>query len=1120
MLKKITALLLCITLLVAMVPVNALIAVAAETADTTSQTSENDKNGDGYDDNNVYLSDIMLAIASDGGGSAKEALITRGFTVFPDLDMYHTANNKLYMYFGYKTTKDPNKAIKDIKWMNYSEDAYANGETALTISYGAQGAYVATKVNYLKTDNMNECGQIGLITKDSNGATLPYYLEEEFGSYEGAATMKLVMDILLVGLIYDPIIHALMDAEIYSCMYYATNNNFGDPILVDSLLFTNNEYEDGYENVSGFMSDGPQDLRWGVTRAGIDRNDYAKLYMHFKRAHKLNDTEPELGNEEYLYDFTTVLIDTGLYDCFADVRKLENQGWHDAGTMYRVTPNIRCLDVRLLYRTTNDPNKAIHDMRVTDNGHEVRNIAGTTYFKALSGYKHNALYISKSRTAGEPILASTFRIHCNSKPELPDGHIYANEIFSKDISGLNDGNENCYFSYGGTYKDAPKGKYIMSVMVGYGGSKTAALADLANQGAETYIDRDILDGGNYEYIGYNTTDDESLAMTNMTISSLSTTKYTYHYDGVEESWEQRHYTGYTYFPDVSPDGRIESNGSVYTLVSRGTNIDSPVHERDAKNLKKLPNGSSDLTIEDWGSIYYHKYDYDYTRDFLYQTDDYMAGDPITSISLSETAVANDGSVCVFGMDGNARCYNGCYIMMDTDDTTDEDESFLSEIYTVANGDRNKAIEQLAKNGCGYFVDYNMNEGVGGEQIYIGYQKTTAENRAIRDMIISRGDLGAETTYNGMKYMRAAGSQLNHTVNGDAVYIYTTTDTNAGEPLVSLYAEDIETCRFPAYQMIRYATDDGASGAIADMNAGIDTGAHIYLFARRVGEKAGKYISNLSVVEGNDVIDALNKFKGKDIDGYIRWDLNKNAGGQYIYLGYKTTDNPDDALTNIVGYHYESHSNTETFNQCSYTICDEVDLNMRAGGDFIFLYQSKDKSLGAPITSVSISGSVLGNNGTYTMLRSEGDWVSELNCGAGGDDIYLHFTREAPEFQPYIERVELRSDGSWGGTLARLAVLGCTYYVDYDLNRDAGGYFICMGYTRTDDPNQALRGLETIHACNHDWQYTRGDGAEFSLIDELDLNRDAGGDFIFMYKSTVRRRENPLSASIFIIRSTT
>lgn len=132
---------------------------------------------------------------------------------------------------------------------------------------------------------------------------------------------------------------------------------------------------------------------------------------------------------------------------------------------------------------------------------------------------------------------------------------------------------------------------------------------------------------------------------------------------------------------------------------------------------------------------------------------------------------------------------------------------------------------------------------------------------------------------------------------------------------------------------------------------------------------------------------------------IELDFNMSAGGNYIYLGYTVTADPDEAIRDIV-LHFHRNPPEKIIlekNGASYLLRAEYDLNKGAGGDDIFLFYTKDKAAGDPIKKLDVE--IIGvttNERTGENWSRATDWNEpkkyDLNRNAGGKDIYLWFQK--------------------------------------------------------------------------------------------------------------------------------
>ncbi len=141
------------------------------------------------------------------------------------------------------------------------------------------------------------------------------------------------------------------------------------------------------------------------------------------------------------------------------------------------------------------------------------------------------------------------------------------------------------------------------------------------------------------------------------------------------------------------------------------------------------------------------------------------------------------------------------------------------------------------------------------------------------------------------------------------------------------------------------------------------------------------------------------------------DLNEEAGGDYVYLGWTKTLDPYNAITGVkvLAHTDDNPPNTLTRDGVTWYLANAgaagsvaprldnwayggaVDLNEDAGGDYLFLYVTKDQSYGPPLSSISASANeespAAPGDGFEKVLNFNGNW-QDVNDGAGGDYIYL------------------------------------------------------------------------------------------------------------------------------------
>lgn len=174
----------------------------------------------------------------------------------------------------------------------------------------------------------------------------------------------------------------------------------------------------------------------------------------------------------------------------------------------------------------------------------------------------------------------------------------------------------------------------------------------------------------------------------------------------------------------------------------------------------------------------------------------------------------------------------------------------------------------------------------------------------------------------------------------------------------------------------------------------------------VTARATDHITEVMVIGGN-ATEVTNKTDELKAQGWIRieYDLNKGAGGDYIYLLYKKVDSPDNVdyggfITDFYIEHGDEGVNsTLIYDERTYhrTPCQggghfleqRGDLNSNAGGHSIHLYYTTDPFPDhRAVTSIwfndTKSGAVGQNGGSDGYDLNAG-------CGEGTDYIYMHFS---------------------------------------------------------------------------------------------------------------------------------
>ena len=153
-------------------------------------------------------------------------------------------------------------------------------------------------------------------------------------------------------------------------------------------------------------------------------------------------------------------------------------------------------------------------------------------------------------------------------------------------------------------------------------------------------------------------------------------------------------------------------------------------------------------------------------------------------------------------------------------------------------------------------------------------------------------------------------------------------------------------------------------------------------------------------------------------GWTLLGINCNDGKKcdYIHIGYKKgtdesqairafayyngSDKPDTFTYTINGHACTFHLVTNGYNDSSSLSNTAIDLNTDAGGDYIYLYYTKDPNAGPPITSTDHDENSTNNSDNSAQIpgvwlntggkKGQAGKVADLNADAGGAYIYTFY----------------------------------------------------------------------------------------------------------------------------------
>ena len=317
-------------------------------------------------------------------------------------------------------------------------------------------------------------------------------------------------------------------------------------------------------------------------------------------------------------------------------------------------------------------------------------------------------------------------------------------------------------------------------------------------------------------------------------------------------------------------------------------------------------------------------------------------------------------------------------------------------------DNSYVMTSLAAKGVHTVVNKNLNLADSDNATYLGYAKDGSVKDPITDMFLYyAGETDKEPnlkyTKNNIEYHLVSSANIfcyedYETKTCKRVYLYTTTNPAAGSPVLDITIDN--NAIVDGWETVR--TQNGKA-LYDDMDE--YSGDMWFIHMKRTTEDP-KYISEIVVGWGSDA-EAKAMLLAAGCDYMLQKDFNAGVGilSDYVYLGYKRTSDPTQAIRNIISVHNEDY---ETFKKNGATYHKvEGNLNSYTNyfADDIYLFYTKDSKAGSPLISLGTSGSEAnwshGEGGRYvvkTVLDQNGK-PSDLNDGALGDYIYLLQTRD-------------------------------------------------------------------------------------------------------------------------------
>lgn len=325
-------------------------------------------------------------------------------------------------------------------------------------------------------------------------------------------------------------------------------------------------------------------------------------------------------------------------------------------------------------------------------------------------------------------------------------------------------------------------------------------------------------------------------------------------------------------------------------------------------------------------------------------------------------------------------------------------------------DNGYLINQLAALGAHTAILKNLNLADDDNVTFLGYTKkekkanSTTMIKPITNIILyyaGETDVqpsNADKVFGKISYKLAGNLNLFCEEDGTddkckRVYLYYTTNPAAGSPIIDIQIDN--NAILNGWETVK--TQNGKA-LYADMDDYSDDMWFIHM--KRIVEDP-KYISEVVVGIGSSDADAKAELIAAGCEYILEKDFNNNVGlhSDYIYLGYKRTSDPNNAIRDLKTTHNNEVDSFVKNGATYYKIEGNLNSYTNVIADDIFLYYTKDEKAGTPIISLGTSGSVAnwshgeGNRYAVKTVLNENGQASDFNAGAGGDYIYLLQTRD-------------------------------------------------------------------------------------------------------------------------------
>ena len=822
----------------------------------------------------------------------------------------------------------------------------------------------------------------------------------------------------------------------WNALYITKDPLAGAPITGDFLV----------KRGDGIIPQGysPLHMLGETTSVNTNKNTYhdkhGGVYLFFKREGE-NKVETR---GKYLSDF---IIETGSTAEEARSKILSKKGFQILE--YPLVVFNGYYHAYAGYKTTNVEKDAIRDIRAAYKYESSNIYLGDSSYGKAGTIKDTTIYTSKGTASGSPILADF--IGTDSLSKAPQGYepvclLSGGPAFDLAV-GYKDywPSENyclstyLYFKPSKTYDSGPDYVSGISFFASNYYDGNLALTRMSEMGYKNTGYDMMIRSGNRDFVymgysttknpyralrkiyGYNNSDSKTVLSGGMSIGGIGyAATPTFSIDnGMDYDMLYEFRESYAYITSVSEFAKGKQTTAMY--VASGTSQGVPfTYEQmifSDKPLASIPVGYIPVvSVMDYTFSALNLKKGAGSDSFLYL---YIPGSSYTKKKYIESLVLGVSEYSIGGAELSLFA-GGC------------EESNKTEMSaTLKKKDKDgKEVENKTYSKLGAIRTDNANHAITGIKLYMPkdqFQSPPLRKTfdGIEYSLVTDDSFGGNmTTY----YITGPGGTSAMRLDWRKVYIYTTKNVSAGSPITSVSISNKA-----------YAIDQEGAELVFEFEprGGWDhpyeldgTGESYKLYFTR-STPCTTFISDIDAAWGDSQESAQKKLGAAGLRYYDGFNFNNSAGGDIINIAYNKTDNVSKGitgLTTVVSTEWNPQE-TITKNGIVYKRTKSVtDFNRNVGGDYIFLYYTKDPKAGAPLTKIICTDNA-GLGGYEYVLdnynqKSNFNSGVETSCDGAAPGTYMVFERATQEI---INKASLLSSVFAPPSLSTFVLVGVVFF---------------------------------------------------------------------------------------------